>query len=480
MGAWAVPRAWAAPASTPAAAAGAGVPRHIIHLVADGVSSGTLTIADYFARLHRGRGLRWLELYAQPEVSTALVNMRSLNSVVTDSAAASTSWGSGSRVKNGSLNLLPDGRALWPLCRLFQQAGWGRGLVTTTEITHATPAGFAAQSQRDQPETIAVQYLDCRVEVLLGGGSKFFRADKRADKRDLLAGYRAAGYGIFQTQTELAAAPLDRPWLGIFAESHLPYTLDHQQDARLRQQVPTLAEMTRRALARLGREDRFLLQVEGGRVDHAAHANDIAAAVHDLVAFDEAIEVCLEFQQREPDTLLVLTTDHGTANPGLNSSGGSGDASKRPAFHRLLQARASFAEMGRRLGGEPTPGRIQQVVREATGYAVPDRKAAFLASFFAKKGWALYDAMNSVTVQMGQLLGNYYGVGWTSGEHTADYVPLLALGPGAARFRGFLQNTDVFHHYTALAGINFRNPEAPLMVESRPTATEVETLAVWG
>jgi alkaline phosphatase len=126
------------------------------------------------------------------------------------------------------------------------------------------------------------------------------------------------------------------------------------------------------------------------------------------------------------------------------------------------------------LGEDHTPGRIQRVVQAATGYKVPDAKAVFLASFFAKKGWALYDAMNSATVQLGQLLGNYYGVGWTSGEHTADFVPLLALGPGAARFRGFLQNTDIFHHYMALAGIDYRNPEVPLLVESGPAAAEVE------
>lgn len=471
---------WLAPSSRGASpgtggAAGA-IPRHIIHLVADGTSWGTLTVADYFSRLKRQRGLRWLELYQRPDTVNALVNMRSLNSVVTDSAAASTSWGSGSRVKNGSLNVLPDGRELLPLCRLLGEAGWKRGLVTTTEITHATPAGFAANAQRDNAETIAEQYLTRRLDVLLGGGSKYFAAAKRKDKRDLIADYRRAGYLVAEKQADLAVAPLDRPWLGIFAEGHLPYTLDHQADARLRERVPTLAEMTRRALRKLGRENRFLLQVEGGRVDHAAHANDIAAAVHDLLAFDEALEVCLDFQQREPETLLVITTDHGTANPGLNSSGGGGDAKKAPAFHHLLQARASFAEMARRLGEDHTPGRIQRVVQEATGYKVPDAKAVFLASFFAKKGWALYDAMNSATVQLGQLLGNYYGVGWTSGEHTADFVPLLALGPGATRFRGFLQNTDIFHHYMALAGIDYRNPEVPLLVESGPAAAEVEDL----
>ncbi len=454
------------------------VPRHIIHLVSDGTSSGTLTIGDYYSHRARGRGLRWFELYQNPAAQMAFVNMRSLNSVVTDSAAASSSWGSGSRVKNGMLNTLPDGRKLRPLYALFDEAGWKRGLVTTTEITHATPAGFSANAQRDEAESIASQYLQHKVEVLLGGGRKFFDPAQRKDKRDLPADFRAAGYTVMNKAAELDAAPLERPWLGTFSTSHLPYTIDHLASAKLLKEVPTLAAMTRLALKKLAREDRFILQIEGGRVDHAAHANDIAAAVRESVAFDEALDACLEFQRGEPGTLLVITTDHGTANPGLNGTGSS-YSKTNPLLADLPKARASFAEMANRLGKQPTPGKLQSVVLEGTGYKVPDRKAVFLASFFAKKGLALYDSMNSETCQMGQLMGNYYGVGWTSGAHTADFVPLLALGPGAARFRGFLQNTEVFRNYLALANIDYRNPEVPLLAECGPAASEVELCALY-
>ena len=453
-------------------------PRRIIHLVADGTSSGTLTAGEYFSRLIRGRGLRWFELCRDPRAFSALVNMRSLNSVVTDSAAASSSWGSGSRVKNGMLNVLPDGRELQPLYRLFAQAGWKRGLVTTTEITHATPAGFAANAQRDSAESIAAQYLERRVDVLLGGGSKYFAPDRRKDKRDLPAAYRQAGYTVVTKAVELAAAPTDRPLLGIFSSGHLPYTIDHLADAKLKANVPTLADMARAALRKLGREDRFILQVEGGRVDHAAHANDIATAVRELVAFDEALAACLEFQQQQPETLVVVTTDHGTGNAGLNSSGGAFGTNPAP-YTRLRDAKASFEAMNTRLGSNPEPGRLQKIIREGTGYAVSDSKAVFLASFFRKKGWVLYDTMNSVSCQLGQVLGNHYGVGWTSGEHTADFVPLVALGPGSSRFRGFLENTEIFHQYLALASIDFRNPEAPLMTECAPSASEVETDSAW-
>jgi len=80
---------------------------------------------------------------------------------------------------------------------------------------------------------------------------------------------------------------------------------------------------------------------------------------------------------------------------------------------------------------------------------------------------------------LGQLLANHLGVSWTGGAHTADYVPLLAIGPGAERFRGFLQNVEVFRHYLALAGVDYRNPEAPLMAETGPSASDVENVAAY-
>lgn len=455
------------------------MPRHIIHLVADGMSSGTLALGNAFSQLSRQRGLRWFDLMQRPGTVAALVDMRSLNSLVTDSSAASSSWGSGSRVVNGVLNQLPDGRDLRPLYPLFDEIRWKRGLVTTTEITHATPAGFVANcSSRGDAQEIASQYLARRVEVLLGGGRQFFDPAKRKDKRDLKADYRAAGYAVFERATELAQGPMDRRWLGTFAASHLPLTIDQLASAKLIAEVPTLARMTEMALARLGREDHFILQVEGGRVDHAAHACDISGAVRDLVAFDEAIDVCLEFQRRHPDTLVVVTTDHGTANPGLNGTGTAyGDSCG--LFANTLKMRRSFEDLANDIKAGVTVAQVQKLLADASGYKVPEAKAAFLVSVLEKKANVLYDQVNSLAAQMGQLLANYLGVGFTGTAHTADYVPLLAIGPGAERFRGFLRNTDVFRNYLTLVGIDFRNPESPLMAEKGPSAEQAEAAASW-
>ena len=457
-------------------------PNKIIHLVADGMSVAVLSMADQLSQLSRKRGLSWLALHRQPGAQHGLMDMASLNSLVTDSSAASSSWGSGSRIVNGTVNILPDGRELTTLYELFGQAGWKRGLVTTTEITHATPAGFAAKGlRREAAESIATQYLERGVEVLLGGGRKFFEKDKRKDKRDVYADYKAKGYALLNAAADLSTAPLEKPWLGTFAASHLPFSVDHAHDAKLAKDVPTLAVMTGRALEKLSRYERFILQVEGGRVDHGCHSNDAAGALFDQIAFDEALDVCLEFQRKQPDTLIVITTDHSTGNPGLNGAGLRYSLSPY-LFSNLLNVSSSFQVLLKELGismdtlvpSKPVEDfkKVAAIINAGTGYEVSANRARQFVPFLKQKGETTYGQMNSVTGQLGQLLANYCGIGWTSGAHTSDYVPITALGPGSERFAGFIKNTDIFRHYTDLAGIDFRNPEAPATAHIAPEMSD--------
>jgi alkaline phosphatase len=524
-------------------------PKRIIHMVSDGMSMGTLTCSDLFSQLTRKRPLAWTSLFKNPLAKVCLMNTRSLNSAVTDSSAASSAWGSGSRVVNGAVNTLPDGRLMTPLYALFNQAGWATGLVTTAEITHATPAGFAvAVKSRGDSDAIAVQYLARKVDVLLGGGRPFFSPHSRKDKRDLRGEFAAAGYTVVLDRAELEKAPLDTKILGTFAPSHLPYTIDHKADPKLLASTPTLAMMAKAALARLERHDQFILQVEGARVDHAAHNSDAPAAIHDQLALDEAIEVCLEFQRKHPDTLIVMTTDHGNSNLGLNGMGGGyGSSSQR--FATMKEVRASYPEILKRIEkggqkikiaanvsdpedklvvpdpmakvdpkgkveGEKTPEKqpeknepkekteaekaeedkkkftaavqtasalkvepkvIVDAVADGTGYKMSVRRAGMFAKYMAGEAPAMFDQMNSTITQFGQLMGNRFGVGWTGNTHTADYVSVVAIGPGSEVFSGLIDNTDIFVKYTKLAGIDFKNPSMPLIASADfPEAGEVE------
>ena len=481
-------------------------PRHIIHLVADGASHGTITCADHFSHLKRKRGLTWLQLHNEPAIASGLMDMRSLNSLVTDSSAASSSWGSGTRIINGMVNQSGNRNPLTTLYELFGQQGWKRGLVTTTEITHATPAGFAASvHDREKATTIATQYLQREIDVMLGGGRKYFDAGYRADGRDLRAEFKSAGYAVMDTSADLESAPLDKRWLGTFSRSHLPYEIDRPNDPEART-APSLAAMTRAALRKLEREPGFILQVEGGRVDHAAHNCDAVTALHEMISFDEAIDVCVAFQQRHPDTLLVITTDHGNGNIALN---GTGDAYGQSlwSFQKSAEVEASFAAILKRLKNEKTPPpnkekdpaaekakekaktredkerekerqkakekereeavaspqEIARIIREMTGYKVSSRRAGLLRPFLINKGDPLYEMMKSEVCALGQIMANYHALAFTGNAHTSDFVPIAALGPGAELFRGFIRNTDVFYNYLALAGIDFRNPQEPLI-----------------
>ena len=455
----------------------ANTPRHIVHLVADGMSAGTVSCADHFSQQLRGRRLTWFDLTRRPEVQVGFMDMRSQNSLVTDSSAASSAWGCGVRIPNAKVNQSSAGTPLVTLYELLSESGWKRGLVTTTEITHATPAGFAAcVPHRDKADEIAVQYLNRKVEVLLGGGQKFFGAGTRTDKRDLKGDYARSGYAVLECPEDLAQAPRDQPWLGIFASSHFPYLVDQQGGLTETPPVPSLPVMARRALEKFRNSERFILQVEGGRVDHACHANDAAGAVREMLAFDEALDVCLAFQREVPGTLLVITTDHGTGNPGLNGMGKEYRDSAK-LFRNLAAIRQSTGELAKRLLLCESREQMAARLKETAGCEITSARLEMLDPFLRKKGSALYEVFNSDVAALAQVLANHTGVSFTGTAHTSDIVPILALGPGAGAFRGLIECTQVFERYLDFAGLQFRNPQEPLAAVTDATTDTAENVA---
>lgn len=457
-----------------------GIPRHVIHMVADGMGSGIVACANHFSHLTRHRELTWLGLVRRPGTVYALMDVRSQDSLVTDSSASASAWGSGVRIPNGRVNQSSTGGRLVTLYELLGTAGWKRGLVTTTEVTHATPAGFAAcVKSRNDGEDIALQYVERGIEVMLGGGRKHFDGKARKDKRDLKAEFARRGGAVLMTPSDLASAPRDRALLGLFSDGHIPYVVDQEGGLTKVDPVPSLASMTRAALGRLAGSERFVLQVEGGRVDMGCHNDDAAAAIREMVAFDEAIDVCLEFREEHPDTLVVITTDHATGNPGLNGMGDNYQKSNAH-FRNLLSVRQSVPEIAKRLLLAESPKDYERRLFESTGYVMSARRRELLEPYLKKKGYALFDAMASDVAALGQVLANHTGIGFTSTSHTSDFVPLLAMGPGAESFRGFLANTEVFERYVGFAGVDFRNRQEPLVAGYETDPGSLEQVLEYG
>jgi alkaline phosphatase len=431
-----------------------GSARNVIFMVSDGMSAGTLSMADHMKRIQFGTPSNWIALYETNRAKRSLMDMASLTSIVTDSAAAAASWGCGFRVENGSLNMGPNGEEYVPVLTKFKNAGKKTGLVTTTRMTHATPSGFIANvTNRGMEHEIAVQMLEREADVYMGGGLRFFASDKRRDNRDLISEFKAKGYAYVANKSELSAVPEASRVLGLFHDDHLPYVVDHENIPEQKENVPTLAEMTQKALDLLSGSNGFLLQVEGGKVDHAAHSNDAVGLVYDQIGFDDAIGVVLKFVESNPDTLLIITSDHGNANPALNGDG-PGYANADPFFETLSKATRTNNSILDMLSENDSPARIREMVQTYTTHPITLQEAGYLKQAMQGTYTNLYKLMNSRHAVLGQILANYTAVNFTGSNHTSDLVELASMGPGSEAVNGFVKNTDLHSLMLEAAGIS--------------------------
>lgn len=438
--------------------------KNVIFLVSDGMSSGTLALADLIKQSETGEKTHWIKLYeSDKDYHRGLMDMASLDSIVTGSASASSSWGCGQRINNGSVNWGPNDEPIKPIHLIFRDAGKATGLVTTARITHATPAGFSVNvPKRGMEDEIAVQYLEREYDVLFGGGERQFSAESRADERDLFGEFEAKGYSVVKTKSELNRASENGKILGTFYGSHLPYSVDHKSLPELQESVPTLAELTDSALKRLDQHNNgFILQIEGGRIDHAAHGNCPSGLIYDQIAFDDAIKVVMDYTEGRDDTLVILTTDHGNANPGLGAYG-SGYRESPRMLDTIKEYRHSFEWIQNQLNitydntsldDGVTVNRVRELIEYASNTRITEEEA--IMAFQALNGdfHAPFRNRQGAEGVFSGILANYNGINFISTTHTADYVELAAWGPGSDNIATFARNTDLFDLMVDMAGV---------------------------
>jgi len=328
--------------------------RNVILFIGDGMGISTVTAARIYAGQLAFRDGATNKLTFETLPNVALSRTFSDDSLVTDSAPSASAMMSGVKSRNGTINVssnVPeqdcDMGLKYPtttLAELAEDIGMSTGAVTTTRITHATPAAvYAHTAGRDweggtpqkvtekTPEgckDIARQLIEWPhgdgLEVAMGGGRERFlpketpdpeeagQTGARLDGRNLvdqwLKRYPTNGAFVSNSrQLEDIDPAKTQHVLALFNRDHMKYELDRKQDPA---GEPSLAEMTRKAIQILSRNPKgYFLMVEGGRIDHAHHAGNAARALADTVAFDEAVKAATEMTNTK-DTLIIVTADH--------------------------------------------------------------------------------------------------------------------------------------------------------------------------
>jgi len=444
----------AAIAAFPTSAAAQQPARNIIFFLGDGMGPSVITAA----RIYRG-GEDSLLHFERLMERTARVKTYSLDYQTTDSAPSMGAYMTGVKMNNdvisqaGARPIAPgkegvdqcgtnNGTPAVTILELAKARGKAVGSITTTELTHATPAStFSHTCNRDAVYTIAQQIvpggagyntaLGDGVDVLMGGGRNHFtpRDDAtnpkgRPDGRDLMAEFAGAGYYVAGTRAGMMSAREGRKFVGIFsATSHLDYAYQR------RPEQPTLAEMTGKAIDLLSANPNgFFLMVEGGKIDHALHDTRAKHALEETIAFDDALQLAIERMRAiDPglqNTLIVLTADHD---------------------HTM------------QINGYPKRGNpIIDIVRDyATGEPKKDADGKTFTTLVFGNGPNRPNARADVdsTVAQSDDYHQETGVHKSSETHGGGDVKLYATGAGSASFKGTIENTRVFDLMKAAAGL---------------------------
>lgn len=411
-------------------------PKNIILFITDGLGPAGYTMTRDYARDVLGRPYLTVDPYLVGSSRT-----RSTSNRVTDSAAGATAYSAGQKTYNGAIGVDVNKKPIPTILEAAEARGMATGIVSTSRVTHATPASFTAHvPDRDMEAEIALQQSQLGVDVIFGGGKSFYlpkeQGGKRTDGKNLIEVMRASGTQIVEKTADLNGN-LKAPVLGLFAPDHMSYDIDRDSTAQ-----PSLVQMTRKAIDLLkGDKDGFFLMVEASEIDFAGHGNDAAALVNDVLAFDKAIAAAIEFARKDGNTLVVSVSDHETGGLtiGVNYQWNPQVLSKvQSSTEQLVAAIAK------------DPARQNELIQSKLGITDLNEKEQALLKEAGNKTPALQAAINKI-------IATRASIGWSHGGHTGVDVNLYAYGPSREKLVGSHENSEVGQTLAQLLGLNLNS-----------------------
>lgn len=438
--------------------------KNVIVLVKDGVSSSTTTLS----RWYKGDDL------AMDQMASGGVRTYSAESAITDSAPAGTAMATGNKSNDKFVGVLPEKVAspgvdkdlaedpYRPVTNVLEGAkvsGKATGIISTSEIQHATPAAFSSHAEhRSQYDNIAEQQVYQNIDVVLGGGKESLENGNRDDGEDLLGVIDDKGYDFVETRDDLLASKSKKLW-GSFAPAALAYDMDREA---LQPEEPTLAEMTKKSIQTLSKDkDGFFLMVEGSKPDWAAHANDPVGMISDTLSFDDAVKEALDFAKKDKNTMVIAVADHGNSGISIGNENTDGTYPSTPvsAYVDPLKEATMTLEGAMSQLNEDESNRLE--VAELYGITNPTAEEATAIEESDDLGGTLVD-----------LLAQRANLGFTTGGHTGEDLFLYSYGPGKPS--GMIENTDIAHSVADAMGFKLDKLSGDMFIEAE------EAFGKWG
>lgn len=442
--------------------------KYVFYFIGDGMGLNQVNTTEMYLGEQQGRIGTEPLCFASFPVAGMATTFSASNSI-TDSAAGGTALATGVKTYNGAIGVDANKERVMSVAERAKRAGKKVGVTTSVSVDHATPAAFYGhQPDRSMYYEIALQLPEAGFDFYAGSG--FLKPARTFDKKDAPSIYpiiEQAGYTIARGIDEYQAKAGDADKMVLIQKdgtdaSSLPYAIDRNEGDM------TLAQITESAIDFLSRDNKkgFFLMVEGGKIDWACHSNDPATMVKEVIDMDNAVRVAYEFYKKHPkETLIVITADHETGGLGLGNSNytlnlKSLDCQKQSvdllsrALTDLRKAKGNKATwedvkalLTERMGfwGELTPTWEQEkMLRDEFESSFVRNKVVFEESLYSKTE-PLAAVAKKVLSQMSKL-------GWTTGSHSAEYVPVFAVGAGSKLFMGRMDNTDIPKRIAKAAG----------------------------
>ena len=363
--------------------------KYIFLFIGDGMGYNHVAATESYLSYQKGvKGGEMLTMSTFPYFGMATTY--SANSYTTDSSAAGTAIASGEKTNNYSLGVDPDNKPVKSMAYDLKEDGYKIGIVTTVAVNHATPGAFYASSNsRENYYDLSQQIVKTDFEFFAGSGFLDFRGKRGENKEPIDVYLEKNGYEVSYGIKEFWKEAEGKDKMILCQESNRAESAGNYIDSGANPEDATLTQLLQCGIEYLGDKEPFFIMCEGGDIDWGGHGNKIMPVVSTVIEFDNSIKAALEFYKKHPkETLIVVTADHETG--------------------------------GLSLGAGPEVN--WQILEEQ---------------------WEKDGKQNNLGRKENTDLNRKASIGWTTGSHTGAPVPVFAIGKGAEKFSGRMDNTEI-------------------------------------